>query len=163
MAKRRVKPDLPRRGTDSGPAERYQHGDIIRSEPGAAAGVFHQRVTTQTALDRYRVREHISQRQFDAGTKLYRMWRAAGGGQRVIASYGMRLQAQPELSDEQAQLRHRVSQVLRRMGPLSGILVHCCICDEAARGWAAARGDAPQSGLAMLRLALDGLADYWRL
>ena len=163
MVRRRIRPGLPKHGPDSGPAERYRHGDVIRSEPGEIAGVFHQRVATQTVLDRYRIRDHISQRQFDAGSKLYRLWRAAGGGQRVIASYGMRLQAQPELSDEQAQLRHRVSQILRRMGPLSGILVHCCICDEAARTWAATRGDAPQSGMAVLRLALDGLADYWRL
>ncbi len=43
---------------DPGPPERYQHGDVIRSEPGADAGVFYRRVTTQSVLDRYLSRSH---------------------------------------------------------------------------------------------------------
>jgi hypothetical protein len=148
---------------DAGPAERYQHGDEIRTEPGAAAGVFYRRVTTQSVLDRYLKRSQISQRQFDAGMKLYRLWRASGGAPRVVASYGIRVQGAPELSEEQAALRGRVTQVLRRMGRLSGILVHVCLCDQPARDWALGRGDAPQAGAAVLRLALDALADYWKL
>ena len=54
---------------------------MIRSEPGADAGVFYRRVTTQSVLDRYLSRSQIDPRQFDVGTKLYRMWRAAGGEQ----------------------------------------------------------------------------------
>ena len=60
-------------------------------------------------------------------------------------------------------LRQRVTEILRTMGPLAGILVRVCLCDEAARDWAAARGDAPQAGVVVLRLALDALADYWNL
>lgn len=151
-------------GGDPGPAERYQHGDVIRTEPGRDAGVFYRRVTTQSVLDRYLARGQISARQFDAGIKLYRLWRAAGGAQRVTASYGaLRVQARRELSDEQAALHARVTEILRRMGPLSAILVHVCLCDAAARDWASARGDAPQAGVVVLRLALDALADYWRL
>lgn len=148
---------------DAGPPERYQHGDIIRSEPGADAGVFYRRVTTQSALDRYLARGQISQRQFDAGMKLYRLWRAAGEGQRVTAIYGPRVKARRELGDDQAVLRRRLTELLRRLGPLAGILVHVCLCDQAAREWAARRGDAPQAGAVVLRLALDALADHWRL
>lgn len=148
---------------DAGPAERYRHGDEIWTEPGEAAGVFHRRVTTQSVLDRYLKRGQIGQRQFDAGMKLYRLWRASGGAPRVVASYGIRVQGTPELSEEQAALRGRVTQVLRRMGRLSGILVHVCLCDQPARDWALARGDAPQGGAVVLRLALDALADYWKL
>lgn len=171
MAKRRARPTLPSApgagpapGGDVGPPERYRHGDTIRAEPGQEAGVFYRRVATQSALDRYLARGQIGQRQFDAGMRLYRLWRAGGGGQRVTASYGaLRVKARRELSDQQAALRHRVTEVLRRMGPLSGILVHVCLCDEAARDWARARGDAPQAGVVVLRLALDALADYWKL
>ncbi|MFQ5776023.1 MAG: DUF6456 domain-containing protein [Kiloniellaceae bacterium] len=170
MTRRRAGAALPRHaaaggatGGDPGPPERYQHGDVVRTEPGRAAGTFYRRVTTQSALDRYLARDQISQRQFDAGMKLYRLWRASGAAQRVIASYSPRVQARRELSDEQAALRRRVTGILRRMGPLSGILVHVCLCDEAARDWAAARGDAPQAGVVVLRLALDALADYWKL
>ncbi len=79
-AKRRRDRKIPLGPADQGPPERYQHGDVIRSEPGADAGVFHRRVTTQSALDRYLNRSQISQRQFDAGVKLYRLWRGLGPG-----------------------------------------------------------------------------------
>ncbi len=67
------------------------------------------------------------------------------------------------LSDDQAALRRRLTEVLRAMGPLGGILVHVCLCDEAARTWASSRGDTPQAGVVVLRLALDALGDYWKL
>ncbi len=148
---------------DQGPPERYQHGDVIRNEPGADAGVFHRRVTTQSALDRYLNRGQIDQRQFDAGAKLYRMWRATGGAQRVTLSYELRIPSRRELSDDQAALRGHLTQVLRAVGQLGSILVHVCLCDEAARTWASSRGDTPQAGIVVLRLALDALGDYWKL
>lgn len=165
MTRRRVRPALPPSPSagDTGPPERYQHGDEVRVEPGEAAGAQYRRITTQTMLDRYLVRGQITQRQFDAGQKLFRLWRMSGGGQRVIAAYGPRVHATRDLSDDQAVLRSRVTEVLRRMGPLSPVLVHVCLCDEAARDWARGRGDAPQAGVVVLRLALDALADYWKL
>jgi len=166
MAKRRRKSaalDLPATGGDVGPPERYQHGDRVRNEPGECAGVFRRRVTTQTALDRYFVRGQISQRQFDAGMRLFRLWRAGGAAPRVTMSYAPRVKGGPELSDLQAMAQRRLRELLQRVGPLAGMLVHVCLCDEVARDWAVARGDAPQSGVVVLRLALDALADYWRL
>lgn len=166
VAKRREKSaalHLPPTGGDVGPPERYQHGDRIRNEPGERAGVIRRRVTTQTMLDRYLAREQIDQRQFDAGMRLYRLWRAGGAAPRVTMSYAPRVKGGPELSDGQAVAQRRLRELLRRVGPLAGILVHVCLCDEAARDWAVKRGDAPQSGVVVLRLALDALADYWRL
>jgi hypothetical protein len=125
--------------------------------------VFYRRVATQSALDRYLNRGQISQRQFDAGIKLYRMWRATGGAQRVTLSYELRIPSGQELSDGQAVLRQRLTEVLRAVGQLGAILVHVCLCDEAARTWASSRGDTPQAGVVVLRLALDALADYWKL
>lgn len=164
-AKRRQQPALgPVTGQgDIGPPERYRHGDVILSEPGADAGVFYRRVTTQSALDRYLARNQISQRQFDAGLKLYRLWRAVGATQRVTLSYGPRVEGRRELSDRQALMHHRLIDILRAMEPLHGVLIHVCLHDEAAREWAAARGDAPQAGVVVLRLALDALADHWKL
>ncbi len=49
----------PNASGDPGPPERYRHGDVIRSEPGADAGVFYRRVTTQSVLDRYLSRSQI--------------------------------------------------------------------------------------------------------
>ncbi len=137
MTKARAKPALPRRpaararaGADIGAPERYGHGDIIRSEPGAEAGVQVRRVLTQNVLDRHLSRDQISQRQFDAGMKLFRLWRASGASPRVIANYGPRVEGARDMSERQALLRGSVTEVLRRMGPLSGILVHVCLCDE---------------------------------
>ena len=107
---------LADRPADQGPPERYQHGDVIRNEPGEDAGVFHRRVTTQSALDRYLSRGQIGRRQFDAGAKLYRLWRAAGGVQRVTLSYELRIPSGRELSDDQAALRRRLTEVLGAMG-----------------------------------------------
>ena len=109
-AKRRGARRIPLGPGDQGPLERYQHGDVIRNEPGADAGVFHRRVTTQTALDRYLNRGQISQRQFDAGSKLYRLWRATGGAQRVTMSYELRIPSGREWSDDQAVLRRRLTR-----------------------------------------------------
>ncbi len=173
MTRPRGRPSLPRRpaaraGADIGPPERYRHGDIIQSEPGEEAGVQFRRVMTQNVLDRHLARDQIGQRQFDAGMKLLRLWRASGASPRVIASYGPRvhgprIDGARDMSERQAVLRGSVTEVLRAMGPLSGILVHVCLCDEAARDWAKARGHAPQGGIVVLRLALDALADHWRL
>lgn len=166
MAKRRTRSAalrLPPTGGDVGTPERYQHGDRIRNEPGERAGEIRRRVTTQTMLDRYLAREQISQRQFDAGLRLYRLWRTGGATPRVTMSYAPRVKGGPELSDAQALAQRRLRELLQRVGPLAGILVHVCLCDEAARDWAVTRGDAPQSGVVVLRLALDALADFWRL
>jgi hypothetical protein len=78
-------------------------------------------------------------------------------------SYEVRIPARRELSDDQAALRGRLTEVLRATGPLGGILVHVCLCGEAARTWASSRGDTPQAGVVVLRLALDALSDYWKL
>lgn len=153
---------LPSRG-DMGPKERYNHGDVIQTEPGEEAGVFLRRVVTQTALDRYLQRGQISQRQFDAGMKLYRLWRASGSARSVISNYGPRVDTAKEISEDQAILRHKVSAVLRAMGRLSEILVHVCLCDLPARDWAESRRDAPQAGVVVLRLALDTLADHFKI
>lgn len=153
---------LPSHG-DAGPKERYQHGDTIRAEPGEVAGLFVQRVTTQSVLDRYLQRGQISQRQFDAGMKLYRLWRASGSARSVISNYGPRIDSAKEISERQAILRHKVTETLREMGRLSEILVHVCLCDQPAREWASSRRDAPQAGVVVLRLALDTLADHFKI
>jgi hypothetical protein len=146
-----------------GPKERYNHGDTIRTEPGDEAGLFLRRVVTQTALDRYLQRGQISQRQFDAGMKLYRLWRASGSARSVISNYGPRVDSAKEISEDQAILRHKVTKTLRAMGRLSEILIHVCLCDLPARDWASSRRDAPQAGVGVRRLALDTMADHFKI
>jgi hypothetical protein len=131
--------------------------------PGEDAGVFLQRVVTQNVLDRYLHRGQITLRQFDAGMRLYRLWRAAGSAASLTMTYAPRTDGSRELSEEQALRRSKLTSLLRRMGRFAEVLVHVCLCDQAARDWAVTRGDAPQAGVVVLRLALDQLADHWRL
>lgn len=165
MAKNRRKPTPPRTsgaGTDIGPKERYQHGDVIDLEETIQAGLRRARNRTQTVLDRYLLRREISERQYDAGNKLYRQWRASGSQVSVTGRYGPRLGHSPERSEFQIDMRRRVDAALRDVGKqLSAVLVHVCLCDLPARDWAIRSGGAPQAGIVVLRLALDALADHY--
>ena len=147
---------------DTGPKERHQHGDVIELEETMQAGLRRARNRTQAIIDRYLLRRQISERQFDAGTKLYRQWRASGTQVSVTGRYGPRLGHSPERSEYQIDMRRRVDAALRDVGSqLSAVLIHVCLCDLPAREWAIGAGGAPQAGIVVLRLALDALAHHY--
>lgn len=147
---------------DTGPRERHQHRDVIELEETMQAGLRRARNRTQTSLDRYLLRRQISERQYDAGSKIYRQWRASGSQVSVTGRYGPRLGHSPEKSEYQIDMRRRVDAALRDVGAqLSAVLVHVCLCDLPAREWAIGAGGAPQAGIVVLRLALDALADHY--
>lgn len=164
-----------RRGTigpasDAGPLERYQHGDTILVEPGEDAGVVRRRVTTQTTLDRYFQRNQIDQRQYDAGLKLHRLWRAAAATPSVTMRYGPRVPgrsgpgAAADITDRAAAAHGHLNEALRAVGiVLSGVVVHVCMTDGAAADWALAKGLPKPDGIARLRAGLEALADWWRI
>ena len=148
--------------SDTGPVERYQHGDEIELEETMQAGLRRARNRTQSVLDRYLLRRQITERQYDAGNKIYRQWRASGSQVSVTGRYGPRLGHSAEKSEHQFDMRHRVDMALRDVGlQLSAVLVHVCLCDLPARAWAISTGGAPQAGIVVLRLALDALADHY--
>ena len=155
---------VPQLGADCdvGPAQRYQHGDVIVLEETMQAGQRRVRNRTQSVLDRYLLRGQIGDRQFDAGGRLYRQWRAAGDQVSVTGRYDQRLGRSPNKSEFQFDMRGRVDRALRDVGKqLSAVLVHVCLCDLPARDWAVRIGGAPQAGIVVLRLALDALADHY--
>ena len=148
--------------SDTGPRERHQHGDAIELEETMQAGLRRARNHSQTALDRYFIRRQITERQYDAGNKIYRQWRASGSQVSVTGRYGPRLGHSPEKSEYQIDMRRRVDLAMRETGTqLSAVLVHVCLCDLPARDWAVSVGGAPQAGIVVLRLALDALADHY--
>ena len=167
MTKRKTKSKtksvpMPGAECDVGPEQRYQHGDVIVLEETMQAGQKRVRNRTQSALDRYLLRGQIAERQFDAGERLYRQWRAAGDQMSVTGRYAQRLGRSPNKSDFQFDMRRRVDAALRDVGKqLSAVLVHVCLCDLPARDWAVRIGGAPQAGIVVLRLALDALADHY--
>ncbi|NNG03424.1 MAG: hypothetical protein HKM95_04905 [Inquilinus sp.] len=149
-------------GGDRGPKERWQHGEAPVLEGGAAP---HLRVRAQSMLDRYWQRRHIDARQFHAGRRLYRQWRAAGGERRLIASYAPRVgqsSAPADPSDGQAESRIAVTRALRAVGrQLNAVVVHVCLTDGSAADWAAAKLLPRSDGIARLRAGLDALADHY--
>lgn len=113
-------------------------------------------------MDRYRLRDQITERQFDAGERLLAWWRAAGGGRLSISNYGVRIPGGCEISEHQASLRCDLNAALSVIGPrLSSVVIHVCLCDEAAGDWGERHRGKPGDGIAILRLALDSLADHW--
>ena len=52
---------------------------------------------------------------------------------------------------------------MRHVGKqLSGVLVMVCLEDMAAREWAIGRDEVADSGMVVLRLALDRLVEFYR-
>lgn len=154
-------------GLESGaltPRQREARGDVVVLEETIEAGRRRVRVLTQTLLDRYRQRGQITDRQFDAGERLHGLWRAAGAAQTVVMHYGIRIQGRGDLGERQAALRGDVTRALTTVGPrLASVLVHVCLCDEAAGDWGERHRGRSGDGIAVLRLALDALADHWGL
>jgi hypothetical protein len=155
----------PRAGSDFGalsPGAREEKGDVIALEETVQAGVKRARVRSQSMLDRYLLRDQISRRQYDAGERLHRLWRASGAAPMVVANYGPRIKGGGDISDRQAALRADIGTVLTAIGSRqASVLIHVCLCDEAAGDWGGRHRGRATDGIPILRLALDGLADYW--
>lgn len=154
-----------RSGSDFGALSlkaREKMGDVIELEETVQAGIKRARVRSQSMLDRYLLRDQITRRQYDAGERLHRAWRASGAAPMVVANYGPRIKGGGDISDHQAALRADVGTVLTAMGSRqASVLVHVCLCDEAAGDWGDRYRGRATDGIPILRLALDGLADYW--
>jgi len=154
--------------------ERLEHGDVLEVETDTSkAGRHHARNRTQTALDRYLCRKTITPRQFDAGDKLYRLWRASGGKELRAAGYEPRVdRGHFDMSPRQVQAREYLDAAMREVGKqLSPVLVHVCICGLPAKDWqitvrypgANEKRRAGRAGVEILRLALDALVGHWRV
>ena len=161
-----LKPD-PAKAADFGPLGvegRIAKGDLVRLEETMQAGQRRARIHNQTMMDRYLQRGQVSRRQFDAAERLHSLWRAAGSAQGVVATYGIRIKGRGDLSERQGVLRAEVTRTLSRLGSrLASVLVHVCLCDEAAGEWGERHRGKATDGIAVLRLALDTLADHWGL
>jgi hypothetical protein len=113
-------------------------------------------------MDRYLLRRQISVRQFDAGERLHEFWRRAGAAPLTVSNYGLRIVATGDMTEHQAALRADLKEVFHCVGPrLSSLLIHVCICDEPAGEWGERHRGKCADGIALLRLALDSVADFW--
>lgn len=165
----KTKRKQPANFADPGPPERYQHGDTIVDVATTTPNVRAKRVETQTIIDRYRMgsknrKPLITSRQYEAAVRLYADWYNSGSAPRVVASYEHQIPGDGDQSDRQIMARDRYQRAIQAVGiRLSGVLTHVCLHDLPVTRWAWQHGYAPQAGMAALHLALDTLADHYRL
>lgn len=160
---------LPR---DTGPSERWSHGDGFVEERTDIPGITRRRVTTQTPLDRYLARGQITQEQFDAGDWLRQRFEVAQlvpdakalDPAKIRVDCGRRPM---EMTRGQSEAHGDVLQALRDVGPeLSPVLVRVCGMGQPAGRWAEEEGysgkTASTAGVVSLRHALDVLRRNYR-
>src|SRR5512139_3387309 len=117
-------------------------------------------------------RGHVSQRQFDAGERLRTDWERAQLGQRVTMSWDSapvaRIRggsAEPiDLSGSQLDAKRRFEAAVAEAGPgLSDILWRVVCAGDGMRDAETALGWPARAGKLVLGLALDRVADYYRI
>lgn len=117
-------------------------------------------------------RGHVSQRQFDAGERLRTDWERGQLGQRVTMTWdsapvshtrGGSAKA-PDLSASQLDAKRRFEAAVAETGAgLSDILWRVVCAGEGMREAESALGWPARAGKLVLRLALDRVADYYRI
>jgi hypothetical protein len=117
-------------------------------------------------------RGHVSRRQFDAGERLRNDWERAQLGQRVTMSWDAAPvsrsrggSAEPmDLGTSQLDAKRRFHAAASAAGPgLSDILWRVVCAGDGMRDAETALGWPARSGKLVLGLALDRVADYYRI
>lgn len=150
---------------DVGTPERGQHGDRIRIE---GTGSAHVRVLTQTPLDRYYHEGLITPEQWHAGNRLWRDHYTAGQEPKLVPTL-IRVDRQYQGDTTPALVldaREAKTRAIRALGMLWGVAQWVVIEQGTASRWATHRElcsarNAGATGLAVLRMALDGLIEFY--
>ena len=117
-------------------------------------------------------RGHVSQRHFDAGERLRSDWERAQLAPRVTMTWDAAPKAggrggsgaEPDLVAVQIDAKRRFEDAVRSAGPgLSDILWRVVCAGEGMRDAESALGWPARAGKVVLTLALDRIADYYRI
>lgn len=149
--------------SDYGPEERGAHDRIIREET-MTAGIRRGRVVTQLMLDRYRQRNEITGRQYEAGIKLWQDWYAAGRDMRVSGTYQPPTsKSEATMSDGQALAHVAFTKAIRALGlRYSPVVVHVVCVNGSLADWSHGRMHVKRA-MERLSLGLDMLGDFYRM
>jgi hypothetical protein len=152
--------------SDFGPSERLQHTSGLAYERTSKqlGSKKRLRITNQTPLDRLHSRQQINQRQFDAGQRIYALWYKAGKLQRLTANYNAVIVDGGKAEESAGEAEAEYNAALKSVGrDLAAVLRWVCIHGSAPNEWAKENGHNPKSGVAVLRVALDAVGDYFRM
>jgi len=115
---------------------------------------------------------HVTRRQFDAGERLRSDWERAQLAPRVTMAWDAApvargrggASAGMDLNGAQLDARHRFDQAIAAAGPgLADILWRIVCAGEGMRDAETALGWPARAGKVVLTLALDRIADYYRV
>ena len=155
------------RESDFGTPERLQHTAGIRYERTSKklGSKKRLRITQQTPLDRMKSRDQITQRQYDAGEKLYTLFYKSGKLQRLTSNYEAVIVDGGKRGGETAsEAEMQYNEALKFVGrDLASVLRWVCIVGSSPSEWAKKEGHAEKSGVTVLRIALDALGDFFRM
>ena len=160
--------NAPYTPSDFGTSERIQHTSGVRYERTSKklGSEKRLRITNQTPLDRMLQRDHITQRQFDAGQKLYALHRKAGQSQRLTSNYSANIVdgGSGGNGDNAGEAFSEYLAALRSVGrDLASVLQWVVVQGSAPNEWAKNNGHSPKGGIVAVRLALDAVGDYFRI
>jgi hypothetical protein len=115
-------------------------------------------------------RGHVSRRQFDAGERLRCDWEQAQLSPRVTMSWApvahvrMGSSSDPDLTGAQIDAKRRFNGAIESAGPgLADILWRVVCAGEGMRDAETALGWPARAGKLVLTLALDRVADYYKI
>lgn len=126
----------------------------------------------ESPLSWLRSRKHVSERQYLAGERLRNDWEMAGLGPRVTMRWDVSpasrtargAQAMPDATTRQLSARERMDGALQAAGAgLSDILWRVVCAGEGLGTAEQALGWPTRAGKLVLTLALDRIADYYRI
>jgi hypothetical protein len=127
---------------------------------------------TESPLGWLFARGHVTQRQFDAGERLRTDWERGQLAPRVTMTWDSALVARgrrgsapkADLNGAQLDARRRFEHAIERSSPgLADILWRIVCAGEGMREAESALGWPARAGKVVLTLALDRIADYYRI
>ena len=122
------------------------------------------RILTQNLLDTYLLKKQITQEQYDAGMKYYTLWRSSGLQQKVTSSLNPVVSSSTttDMASRQGDNYVALNEARTAVGKrLVSILDKVLLYNEPLKEWEKSYGVRPKTGMSVLIVALDTLADHW--
>lgn len=122
------------------------------------------RILTQNLLDTYLLKKQITQEQYDAGMKYYTLWRSSGLQQKVTSSLNpvVSNSTTTDMASRQGDNYVALNEARTAVGKrLVSILDKVLLYNEPLKEWEKSYGVRPKTGMSVLIVALDTLADHW--